>query len=112
VGDLTNPAPATVINISANVQVMPGSAAPSAKGTAHVQSTAAKGKWAHKFLLNASGLNVKTTFKLKVNGKVSSAAKADKSGNVTVKKLPSHTPALRSMLLLDAKGNEAASAHF
>jgi hypothetical protein len=111
-GNLTNPAPASVINISATVQVTPGVAAPSATGTAHIQSTAVKGKWTHKFTLNASGVPAKSTFKLNVNGKVSGAAKANKTGDVAVKKLPSHTPALRSMRLLDKKGNEAASAHF
>jgi hypothetical protein len=111
-GNLTNPAPASVINISATVQVMPGAAAPSATGTAQIRSTAIKGKWTHKFTLNASGVPAKSTFKLKVNGKVSGAAKANSTGGVAVKKLPSHTPALRSMLLLDKSGNEAASAHF
>lgn len=112
VGDLTNPAPSTVIDISATVRVTPGAAAPSATGTAQIRSTAVKGKWTHKFTLNASSVGAKSTFKLSVNGKVKGAAKANKSGDVAVKKLPSHTPALRSMLLLDKKGNEAASAHF
>lgn len=111
-GSLTTPATNSVINVSATVQVMPGVAAPSATGTAHIQSTAIRGKWTHKFSLNASGVNAKSTYKLKVNGKVSGAAKATKSGDVAVKKLPSHTPALRSMLLLDKQGNEAASANF
>lgn len=111
-GSLTTPATNSVINVSATVQVMPGVAAPSATGTARVQSTAIKGKWTHKFTLNASGVSAKATYKLNVNGKVSGAAKATKSGSVAVKKLPSHTPALRSMLLLDKNGNEAASAHF
>src|SRR4029077_3129665 len=106
------PATNSVININATVQVTPGVAAPSATGTAHIQSTAVKGKWTHKFTLNASGVNAKSTYKLNVNGKVSGAAKANKSGDVAVKKLPSHTPALRSMQLLDKKGNEAAAAHF
>lgn len=112
VGDLTNPAPSTVINISATVRVTPGAAAPSASGTAQIQSTAVKGKWTHKFTLNASGVSAKSTYKLNVNGKVSGAAKANKSGDVAVKKLPSRTPALRSLLLLDKNGNEAASARF
>ncbi len=112
VGDLTNPAPSSVINVSATVRVTAGAAAPSATGTAQIRSTAVKGKWTHKFTLNASGVTAKSTFKLNVNGKVSGAAKANKSGDVAVKKLPSHTPALRSMLLLDKQGNEAASAHF
>jgi hypothetical protein len=112
VGDLTAPAAASVINISATVQVMAGPAAPSVTGTAQLQSTARKGKWTHKFTLNASGVPAKATYKLKVNGKISGAAKANTSGAVTVKKLPSHTPALRSMFLLDKNGNQAASARF
>lgn len=111
-GSLTSPATNSVINVSATVQVTPGAAAPSATGTAHIQSTAVRGKWSHKFTLNASGVSAKSTYKLNVNGKVKGAAKANKSGDVAVKKLPSHTPALRSMQLLDKQGNEAASAHF
>lgn len=111
-GDVTNPAPSSVINITATVQVTPGSAAPSATGTAKLQSTARKGKWTHKFILSASGMTSKSVYKLNVNGKVSGAAKATKSGDVTIKKLPSHTPGLRSLIMLDTKGNEAASAHF
>lgn len=111
-GDVTNPAPSSVINITATVRVTPGMAAPSATGTAQLQSTARKGKWTHKFTLSASGMTSKSVYKLNVNGKVSGAAKATKSGDVTIKKLPSHTPALRSLIMLDTKGNEAASAHF
>ena len=54
----------------------------------------------------------KTTFKLDVNGKLKGAARTDKSGQMTIKKLPSHTPALRSLRLLDAHGNVAGSAQF
>jgi hypothetical protein len=111
-GDVTNPAPSSVINISATVRVMPGVAAPSTTGTAHLQSTATKGKWTHQFSLSASGMTSKSTYKLNVNGKISGAAKATKSGDVAIKKLPSHTPALRSLIMLDSKGKEAASAHF
>jgi len=112
VGDLVTPAPATVINISATVHVTPGAAAPSASGTAQVQSTASKGKWKHQFTLVAGGINAKSNLKMNVNGKNSGAARSSKTGQVTIKKLPSHTPALRSLRLLDAQGNEAASAKF
>jgi hypothetical protein len=112
VGDLVTPAPATVINISATVHVTPGIAAPSASGIAQVQSTAAKGKWKHQFNLVAGGINAKSNLKMNVNGKNSGAARSSKTGQVTIKKLPSHTPALRSLRLLDAQGNEAASAKF
>jgi hypothetical protein len=111
-GDLTNPAPSTVINISATVQVMPGSAAPSATGTAHIHSTAVRGKWKHQFNLVASGVSTSSTYKLNVNGKTSGATKSNKQGQTTIKKLPSHTSALRSIRLLDKQGNEAAAAHF
>jgi hypothetical protein len=112
IGDLVNPATNTVINISATVQVTPGAAAPLANGTAQVQSTAMKGKWKHQFTFVAGGINAKSNFKLSVNGKNSGAARSSKTGQVTIKKLPAHTPALRSMRLIDAKGNEAASAKF
>lgn len=112
VGDVTNPAPATVINISATVRVMPGVAAPGATGTAQLKSTFAKRKWTHQFSLAASGLDAKAIYKQSVNGKVSGASKATKAGAVTIKKLPSHTPVLHSLRLLNSKGSEAASAHF
>ncbi|HEY2083683.1 MAG TPA: hypothetical protein VGI88_12945 [Verrucomicrobiae bacterium] len=112
IGDLTTPAPGSVINISATVQVTAGPAAPFANGTAHLQSTATKGKWKHQFTLAASGMNAKSTYKLNVNGKTSGGARSSKTGQVTIKKLPSHVPALRSLRLLDARGNEAASAKF
>ena len=73
VGDLVAPVASTVINISATVQLAPGAAAPSANGTARIQSTASKGKWKHQFSLVASGVDPKSTFKMKVNGKVSGA---------------------------------------
>ena len=112
VGDLVTPAPATVINISATVHVTPGAAAPTASGVAQVQSIASKGKWKHQFNLVAGGINAKSNLKMNVNGKNTGAARSSKTGQVTIKKLPSHTPALRSLLLLDAQGNEAASAKF
>lgn len=113
IGDFVNPAAGSVINISGTVQVSPGTNSTSAlSGTAEVQSTASKGKWQHHFALNASGGTAKSNYKLSVNGKLKGAARTDKSGNVTVKKLPSHTPALRSLKLLDAQGNVAGSAQF
>ncbi len=111
-GNITNPAPATVINIKATVQLSAGTGAPGANGTAQIVSTAEKGKWKHQFLLNGSGFNAHSTFKVSVNGKVSGAAKSSKTGQVKVSKLPSHTSALRSLQLLDAGGNTAASARF
>ncbi len=111
-GNITNPAPTTVINIKATVQLAAGTGAPGANGTAQIVSTAEKGKWKHQFLLNGSGFNAHSTFKVRVNGKVSGAAKSTKSGQVKVSKLPSHTSALRSLQLLDASGNTAASARF
>jgi hypothetical protein len=92
--------------------VTPGPGAPSLTGTAQVQSTASKGKWRHQFNLTASGAAAKSNFKLDVNGKNSGAARSSKSGQMTIKKLPSHVPALRSLRLLDAQGNVAGSAKF
>jgi hypothetical protein len=112
VGDLVNPASTTVINVSATVSLTPGAATPSVSGTAQLRSTASKGHWKHQFSLAASGMNAKSTFKLNVNGKTSGAAKSDKTGNMKIKRLPSRTPALRSLRLLDTQGNVAASARF
>jgi len=112
VGDLVNPAAGSVINISGTVQVTPGPGAPALSGTAQVNSTANKGKWQHHFTLTASGAAAKTNFKLDVNGHLKGAARTDKSGQMTIKKLPSHTPALRTLKLLDAQGNVAGSAQF
>jgi hypothetical protein len=112
VGDVTNPAPSTVINISASVQVTPGAAAPSATGKADLWSTALKGKWKHQFNFAASGVTASTNFKMDVNGKASGAARSNKSGQMTIKKLPSKTSALHQLLLLDKSGNAAASANF
>jgi hypothetical protein len=112
VGDLVTPAAGTVINVSGTVQVTPGPGAPSLTGTANVQSTASKGKWKHQFSLTASGAAAKSNFKLDVNGRKSGAARSDKSGKMTIKKLPSHVPALRTLKLLDAQGNVVGSAKF
>jgi hypothetical protein len=112
VGDLVTPAAGTVVNISATVQLTPGAAAPSASGTAQIESTATKGKWKHHFILLASGIGAKSNFKMDVNGKISGAARSSKTGQMMIKKLPPHVPALRSLKLLDAHGNEAASAQF
>lgn len=112
VGDLVAPSAGTVINISGTVNVQPGPGAPDLTGTAQIQSTATKGKWQHHFLLNASGAAAKTNFKLDVNGHSTGAARSNKSGQMTIKKLPSHVPALRSLRLLDAHGNVAGSAQF
>lgn len=111
VGNLTNPAPATVINVQATVQLTPGTDG-SMNGSVQLQSTAEKGKWKHNFNLQASGAAAHSTYKMKVNGKTSGAGKSTKSGQLAIKKLPPHVSALRSLKLLDAKGNEAASAHF
>lgn len=111
VGNLTNPAPATVINIQATVQLTPG-ADGSMSGAVQLQSTAKHGKWKHHFNLQASGAAVHSTYKLKVNGKGGAAGKSNKNGQLKITKLPSHVSALRSLKLLDAHGNEAASAHF
>ncbi len=112
VGDLVTPSAGTVVNISGTVQVVPGPGAPGLSGTAQIQSTASKGKWKHHFTLIASGAAAKTTFKMNVNGHLKEAARSNKSGQMTVKKLPSHTPALRSLKLLDGQGNVAGSAQF
>ena len=112
VGDLVSPAAGSVINISGTVQVTPGPGAPALSGTAQVQSTASKGKWQHHFTLTASGAAAKTNFKLDVNGHLKGAARTDKSGQMKIKKLPSHTPALRTLKLLDGQGNVAGSAQF
>jgi len=111
-GSLVTPSQGTVVNISGTVQVTAGPGAPFVNGTAQVQSTAHKGKWQHKFTLTASGVNAKTTYKLDVNGKIAGGARSDKSGQMKIKRLPSHVPALRSLRLLDAEGNVAASAQF
>lgn len=111
VGNLTNPAPATVINIQATVQLTPG-ADGSLSGAVQLQSTAKHGKWKHHFNLQASGAAAHSTYKLNLNGKVRAAAKSTKNGQLKITKLPSHVSALRSLKLLDAHGNEAASAHF
>ena len=55
VGNLTNPAPASLINIQATVQLTAGAAAPGLNGSVQLQSTAEKGKWKHHFTLQASG---------------------------------------------------------
>jgi len=112
VGDLVAPSAGTVINISGTVDIQPGPGAPDLTGTAQIQSTAGKGKWQHHFTLNASGAATKTNFKLDVNGRSGGAARSNKSGQMTIKKLPSHVPALRSLRLLDAQGNVAGSAQF
>ena len=113
VGDMVNPSAGSVINVSGSVQVSPGTNSTCAlTGTAQINSTANKGKWQHHFTLTASGATAKTNFKLDVNGHLKGAARTDKSGNVTIKRLPSHTPALRTLKLLDAQGNVAGSAQF
>jgi hypothetical protein len=112
VGDLVTPSAGTVINISGTVNVAPGPGAPALTGTAQIQSTASKGKWQHHFTLNASGAAAKTNFKLDVNGHSAGAARSSKTGQVAIKKLPSHVPALRSLRLMDAQGNVAGSAQF
>lgn len=111
VGNLTNPAPATLINIQATVQLTPG-ADGSLNGAVQLQSTAKHGKWKHHFNLQASGAAAHSTYKLNVNGKGGAAGKSNKNGQLKITKLPSHVSALRSLKLLDAHGNEAASAHF
>lgn len=111
IGNITNPAPATVINIQATVQLAPG-AGGSLNGAVQVQSTAQHGKWKHHFNLQASGAASHSTYKMNVNGKNGAAGKSNKNGQLKITKLPSHVTALRSLKLLDAKGNEAASAHF
>ncbi len=112
VGDLTSPSAGSVVNISGTVQVTPGPGAPALSGTAQVQSTASKGKWQHHFVLTASGAAAKTSYRLDVNGHLKGAARTDKSGDMKIKKLPSHTPALRTLQLIDAQGNVAGSAQF
>jgi len=111
IGNITNPAPATVINIQATVQLAPGTDG-SMSGAVQVQSTAKHGKWSHHFNLQASGAAVHSTYKMNVNGKAGAAGKSNKNGQLKITKLPSHVKALRSLKLLDAQGNEAASAHF
>jgi hypothetical protein len=112
VGDLVKPTPTTVINISATVRLIPGAAAPSATGTVQVHSTGTKGKWTHQFTLNATDMGTNTNFRVFVNGKKIGATRSNKAGQLTIKKVPSRTPAVRSVRLLDAKGNEAAHAQF
>lgn len=111
IGDVTNPAPATVINIQATVQLTPG-AGGSMNGSVQLQSTAEHGKWKHHFNLQASDAASHSTYKMNVNGKAGAAGKSNKNGQLKITKLPSHVTALRSLKLLDSKGNEAASAHF
>jgi hypothetical protein len=112
VGDLVKPTPTTVINISATVRLIPGAAAPSATGTVQVHSTGTKGKWTHQFTLNATDMGTNTNFRVFVNGKKIGATRSNKAGQLTIKKVPSRTAAVRSVRLLDAKGNEAAHAQF
>ena len=112
VGDLTTPAPTSVINITASVRVVPGTAAPFATGTALLQSTATKGKWKHQFNLTASGVVTNTTLSLRLNGKKAGAARSNKAGQMAIKKLPGRVPAVRSLRLVDRKGNEAAHVRF
>jgi hypothetical protein len=112
VGDLVKPATNSVINISATVRLSPGGAAPSAAGTAQLQSTASKGKWTHQFNLTATGMGTNSNFRVNLNGKKIGATRSNKAGQLAIKKLPSRVPAVRSLLLLDAKGNEAAHAQF
>jgi hypothetical protein len=112
IGDMVTPTAGTVINVSGSVQVTPGPGAPALNGTAQIQSTASKGKWKHQFILTASGAAAKSNFKLDVNGQKSGAARSNKDGQMTIKKLPSHVPALRTLRILDAQGNVAGSAQF
>lgn len=112
VGSLVTPAPGTTVNISGTVQLTAGDAAPYLDGTAQVQSTVKNGKWVHKFNLTANGANAKASYKVNVNGKFSGATRSNKSGQLSLKKLPSHTAAVRSVQLLDLHGNVAASAKF
>jgi hypothetical protein len=112
VGDLVKPATNSIINISATVRLNPGAAAPSATGTAQLHSTGTKGKWTHQFTLNATGMGTNTNFRVFLNGKKIGATRSNKAGQLTIKKVPSRTPAIRSLLLQDAKGNEAARAQF
>jgi hypothetical protein len=112
IGDLTTPAPTSVINITASVRVTPGVAAPFATGTAKLQSTATKGKWKHQFNLTASGVVTNATLSLHLNGKKAGAARSNKAGQMAIKKLPGRVPAVRSIRLLDRKGNEAAHVRF
>lgn len=111
IGNLVTPSQGTVVNISGSVQVTPGNGS-SVSGTAQLQSTASKGKWHHQFMLSASGMAARSNFKLEVNGKVCAGAHSTSSGQLTIKRLPGHTPALRSLQVLDAQGNVAASAQF
>lgn len=112
VGDLVTPSAGTTVNISGSVQVTAGDASPYLDGTAQVQSTVKNGKWIHHFDLTANGANAKTSYKVCVNGKMSGATRSNKSGRLSLKKLPSHTPAVRSVQLLDSQGNVAATAKF
>ena len=111
VGNVTNPAPATVINIQATVQLTPG-AGSSLSGAVQLQSTAQHGKWKHHFNLQVSGAAPHSTFKMAANGKLVGAGKSNKNGQLKITKLPSHVRPLRTLKLLDAKGTEAASARF
>jgi hypothetical protein len=112
VGDLVKPATNSIINISATVRLNPGAAALSATGTAQLHSTGTKGKWTHQFTLNATGMGTNTNFRVFLNGRKIGATRSNKAGQLTIKKVPSRTPAVRSLLLQDAKGNEAARAQF
>jgi hypothetical protein len=112
VGDLVKPATNTVINISADVRLTPCAGAPSSSGMAQLRSTALKGKWSHQFNLTASGMGAKTGFRVFLNGKKAGATKSDKTGQLTIKRLPGRVPAVRSLRLFDAKGNEAARVAF
>jgi hypothetical protein len=111
IGDLITPAPASVININASVRLVPDTAA-SATGTARVQSTALKGKWKHNFNLAASNMGTNSLFSVRLNGKKTGATKSNKKGQMTIKKVPSRVPALRSLRLFDTHGNQAAHARF
>ncbi len=112
IGDVLAPSSKTAVKFKAVVKVMPGVAAPKARGRAQVQSIVQKRKQIDRFTLATYGLPANSPFAVHVNGKQVATAKSNKRGNLMIKSLPLNLLKVASVRLIDQQGREAASAKF
>ncbi|MEY2429161.1 MAG: hypothetical protein QOJ40_2046 [Verrucomicrobiota bacterium] len=110
VGDLVNPTAGSAIKFKASVRV--AGANGTSSGKAVMQSITHKGKRKDHFTLIASGVPANSTLAVNLNGSNIGAVKSNKKGKVMVKRLPANLLRVRSVQLMDAQGQTAASVKF
>ncbi len=113
VGDLTDLADKTKIDLKVSVDIEPGPGAPDAKGKASISSMIYHGKTKQRFSLHADHVPADAKFQILVDGVNVGEVVSKHDGHVEVKKLPGvNLTSVHSVQLVDGTSNVVLTANF